>query len=307
MPHSGAVSNEITVTATTTVRAGRLVTAAGVEGSPGSVVIGIALNSPSSGETLEVMRRGTVTMPYDDAAGDAFGGNYAKCASSGLVAPWGPSTSFTAGAGADGITQPSSATTMEIYQSTDVLANRGTYIIVYGSNGAGAGMLEYMALDSTNTATVVAGAQTFTKVSGLRASAGIETANVHVRMSGGGAEIGQIAAAAYLTDVIENPGDTDWYYHGVTISVATGSGYVSVDSNDNVTRIAYSSGIGTSTAALTKVDYVLSGESPSSNGAISVSPLLIGNKVGRFITGAGAWGTTGYLDSNYLTYVYLAL
>lgn len=67
---------------------------------------------------------------------------------------------------ASAVTQPGAATTLEILQAADVAGDRGRSVRIVGGDASGNVIYEDIALDSSDTTTVVAGSVSFTSIAG---------------------------------------------------------------------------------------------------------------------------------------------
>lgn len=121
---------------------------------------------------------------------------------------------------ATAFTQPVGATTLEILQAADVEADRGRGIVVIGSNAGGTAIQETILLDGTNTTTPVAGATSFTKVSGVYTANGaaLGAQNVTVRASGAGATVCTLANATSELGADIPSGTQEAYCNEATIT-----------------------------------------------------------------------------------------
>lgn len=189
---------------------------------------------------------------------------------------------------ATAFTQPGGATTLEILQAADVEADRGRGITIVGSNAGGVAITETIVLDISNTTTVVVGAISFTKVSGVYTANGavLGAQSVTIRASGAGATVCTLANATSELGADVPAQTIQAYCNGVTV---TGP-------NADATYVTIV-GIGSTDAALLERG-TLDGASPSKFTTTGVFRQVDRICLGEFTNaGAGAVKTDSTTDT----------
>lgn len=299
MHQPGAVAGAALI-APAAISAYRFVTSLKAQASPGdSLIIGVSGAAVSPQQDFFIGGPGIRIVEADCPL---VVGNYVKVGSGGRATKHNAAASTLkadAAGVADDFTQPGAATALEILQASNQAADAGKVIRIEGADASGDPIYEDIALDGSDTTTVVAGTVEFTTICAAYTLDGtVVAADVTIRETDN-TGVTTIPAAAASVGVVA-PSEVEAHSSLITITGpdtdATFITILGIDTDGNTVRErlemdAQSPAIATSTLRYRHLTSIFMGEATDSeNFDLTVGPDTPGEALGYVLKDTGIQG-----------------